>query len=171
MESADDQVRDEGCGQHAEQHDHRRSERQDGRYGARYTAGFLLVFLGQQLRVNGNKRGREHALAEQRLQHVGDAERRAPRGGYRGEPEHSRKNPLADKSDEPREQDSGGHQHGMPAGAFALFERGHLSELLQHGGAHFLRTAVASQVRRAHLSIGEHRGDRGLHFPRGVGNA
>jgi hypothetical protein len=106
-------------------HDHRRSERQDGRYGARYTAGFLLVFLGQQLRVNGNKRGREHALAEQRLQHVGDAKGRAPGGSDWGKPELAREDPLADETDEPGEQNAAGHQGGVPAGAFALFGLGH----------------------------------------------
>ena len=68
-----DQVR---RGQHAEQHQHRRGQRQNRGDRAGHAARFLLVALGQQARVDRNERRREHALAEQVLQKVGNAEGR-----------------------------------------------------------------------------------------------
>ena len=42
---------------------------------ARHASRFFFVALGQQARIDRNERRRKHALAEQVLQEIGDAER------------------------------------------------------------------------------------------------
>ena len=68
------------------QHDHGNHQRQKCTDRAGHAPRLLLVPLRQQPRIHRNERGREYALAEEVLQEVGDAERRAERVGRRLDP-------------------------------------------------------------------------------------
>ena len=83
VEAGGDDVDQQRRREHAEQHQHRGEQRQDREDGARHAARFFLFFARQQTGVNGNEGGREDAFAEQVLQEIGDAQRRAKGVGGR----------------------------------------------------------------------------------------
>ena len=75
--------------------------------GAGHTVGFAPLALRDQRGVDRNERRRQRAFAEQILQKVGDAERRAEGVGFDAEAEVVREDALSDQAGQPRQQDAG----------------------------------------------------------------
>ena len=72
-----------------------------------------------RLRVHRDEGGRQHALAEQVLQEVRDAEGGVERVGGVRQAEVVREDALAHQAQHAAQQDAGGDQEGETAGAFA----------------------------------------------------
>jgi hypothetical protein len=65
----------------------------------------------------------QRLIAEQILQDVGDAERRAPRVGFHAEPEVVREDALADKTDDASERDPSATENAPERRALAVSQR------------------------------------------------
>jgi hypothetical protein len=64
LEAHRDAVDEQRRGEHADEHQHRDDEREQGEDGPGDAVGLLLVVLRKQARVDGDKGGRERALAK-----------------------------------------------------------------------------------------------------------
>ena len=67
--------------------------------------------MREELRVDGDERRGEDALAEEVLQEVRDLERGLERAGRGGVAEVVREDALADESGDAAQQDARGHEH------------------------------------------------------------
>ena len=63
--------------------------------------GVVLVVAVEHLAVDGHERGRQHPLAEEVLEEVGDSGRRSERIGGQRQPEHTRRDHLAEEAGDP----------------------------------------------------------------------
>ena len=72
--------------------------------------GLLVAALGPQAGVDRDERRRQHALAQQVLHQVGDAQRRLEGVGGRARAEEGADDHLADEPGAPGQQDAGRHQ-------------------------------------------------------------
>jgi hypothetical protein len=66
----------------------------------------FFIFLRQQFCVNGNKRRRKRAFAENVLQEVWNAERGAERVAFAGTAEVVRKDSLANETDDAADENT-----------------------------------------------------------------
>ncbi len=114
---------------------HGGGERQDRKHGAGHAARFLLVLARKQVRVDRDERGREHALAEQVLEEIGDAEGGIEGvGGVRCEAEVVGEDAQAHQAHDAAEQDPSRHQEGGTAGRFVLPVLRQATRLAWRGG-------------------------------------
>ncbi len=113
-EPGGDHLHEKRRGEHAQRHQRRgRGGEQPGGC-AGHAVGLLLLAAGQQVGVDGDERAREHALAEQVLQEVGDAQRGVEDAGDRPAAQVVGEDPLADEAAHPRQEDAGRDQRGVP---------------------------------------------------------
>ena len=107
VEPGRDEIDEQRRGEHAGEDDrahHQREERQDG---AGHAVGIAPLALCDERRVDRDERRRQRAFAEQILQNVGNAERRAEGVGFGAEAEVVREDALPDQAGQPRQQDAG----------------------------------------------------------------
>ena len=102
-----DQVR---RGQHAQRDQDRNPEREHRAHAPRQRLGRFLVALAQKLAVDRDEGGREHALAEQVLQDVGDADAGLEGVGGVGVAEVMREDAFANEAGDAAQQDTGRDQ-------------------------------------------------------------
>ncbi len=123
--------------QDPQQGETRRRGHHEAEDGAREAAGLLVPPLLQQAAVDGDERRRERSLAEQVLEHVGDAHGRGQRVLVRADAEIAGEHPLADEPHQPAGQDAGEDARRSGFRARALL-RG-LGRLLRDGRVDALR--------------------------------
>ena len=145
--------------QHAGQTQHRNRQRQCCRHRARHSARFFLLALGQQARVDGNERRRQHAFAEKILEKIRDAKRGVEGvGRIRAQSEIVREHAQPDQTHQAAEQNAGGHQKRESSRALALADRRvsqlfiQNSRLFKAGQSFGHAQAVRSQARKLLLS-------------------
>ena len=113
-EASGDEVHEYGRREHANQHESRHDEGEDREHRARYPRRLFAIVVRNERRVDRNERRRQHALAKQILEEVGDSERRTKCVGFVGNPEVKAEHSLAHESDDSAEQDAREHQCGVP---------------------------------------------------------
>lgn len=101
-----DDCHDVRRGEHADQNDHGGDEREDPEDRIRNPCGFLFVVLGQQPGIDRNERSGKCAFAEDVLQEVGNAKRRAEGVAFRGAAEIVGEDSLPDETDDPADENS-----------------------------------------------------------------
>ena len=110
-----DHRHDEGRRQHAGRHQRGRGGGQEPAHRPRHAIGLLLLAPGQQVRVDGDERAREDALAQQVLEQVGDPQRGVEHAGDRPAAQVVGEDPLPDEPADARQEDAARHQDGVPA--------------------------------------------------------
>ena len=118
-EDLDEHVRERD----ARECDRARDEREQRADGARDERGLRVLALGLQPRVDRDERRGQHALAEQVLQQIRNAQRRAKRAGIGRDPEVVRDRTLADQPGEARQHDPRLHRERAAAAARGLGHR------------------------------------------------
>ena len=109
--------------QDADQADGAGERDQQPRDGARQAARLVVAALGPEAGVDRDERRRQHALTQQVLHQVGDAQGRLERVRRRARAEEGADDHLADETGAPGQEDAGGDQH-RSAGAGRRLGRG-----------------------------------------------
>jgi hypothetical protein len=104
-------LHERGRADDAEQRDQRGDQRQQRADRARDPRGLRFATLGKQPRIDRDERGREHALTEQVLQEVRDAQRGPERIRRGGEAHVVGDRALADEAGDARQEDAGADRH------------------------------------------------------------
>ena len=143
-EAADHDPDDPRRSEDAQGHQHRHQHREQPEDRTGHPVGILPPALAQEPRVHRDEGGREHSLAEEVLEDVGDAERGGEGAGQRRGAQVVGEHTLADQPHQPRGEDPQRHQRGAPARA-----RGGCGGL---GHGRLLLTCMRSSPHRAPLS-------------------
>ena len=133
LEAVGDDIDERGREDNAQQYEHRGDEIQQHEDGGSGASGLLVALLGIETRVDGDKRCRKDAFAEEVLEHVGDAEGGLESIGGKRVAEVVGEDALADEADELGEQDAGGdRKRGGPA--VRLLRFGQVGQVGGRGG-------------------------------------
>ena len=106
-ETGGDRIDEKRCREHTHEHQHGNNHRQQRCHSAGDAVGLVTFVTREKRCIHRNERRGQRALAEQILQKVGDAKRRAERvGGVRLQTEIPREIMLPDEPGDPAEQDA-----------------------------------------------------------------
>ena len=104
-----------------QRHQQRHHQREQPEHRPCHPVGVLALRPSpEEPGVDGDERGREHPLAEEVLEDVGDPQRGGEGPGERRDAEEVGEGPLTDEAHQPREEDAQRHQRGAPARALRL---------------------------------------------------
>ena len=98
LETGSDSVNEPGCCENAQKNQQASGKRKQSGHGAGSFPGFFLVAAGEQVCVDGDKRGGQYALAKKILQEIRDAKRRFEDVGGIGVAEVVGEDSVADES-------------------------------------------------------------------------
>ena len=112
METGRDEIHEERSGADTEQGDHADGEGKQARDNARDSSGEFRAPFHEEARIDRDERGREHSLAQQVLQGIGDLNRGPERSGGIGVAEVVGENALANESRDPAKENASSNQGG-----------------------------------------------------------
>ena len=125
LEAGSDDPDEVGREQNARQDNQRGGEREDGAHGTGDAARLLLIALSEEAGIHRDEGGREHSFAEQVLQEVGDFEGGVESVGFVLLAEVVGEDALPHQAHDAADQNSGGDEEGVAAGALPFFHGGH----------------------------------------------